>query len=555
MSSRLASPTTALQVHYDVIVVGSGYGGGVAACRLARAGKSVCLLERGEERIAGEYPNNAAALLEEVQLDTPAFRAGSRMALFDVRYNQDINVVVGCGLGGTSQINAGICLRPDAAVFASPSWPTELRQGSILDPYFDLAQAMLKPAIAPEAYLKSSKTLALQRAAEAFDQPIRPVPVLVNFEPLPNGTNHVGVGQKPCVGCGDCVSGCNHSAKNTLIMNYLPDAKAHSAQIFTRTVVRSVSAVGLGWRVVGKLINEDGGDVDFETQASIVILAAGTLGSTEILLRSAEGGLALSRRLGHGFSGNGDTVGFAYDTDRVVNGMGLGTRAAEPGRVPGPCSTAMIDLRVAGEPATGMVMEDGAVPGALAALATPLLAIDAKVFGTKAQEGFGQFVRRKVREILGAFRGPYSGPARKTLFFLLMAHDGSEGTMHLEEDRLRVAWPGIGLQPQFEKASSKLARASAALRGVYLTNPIWNRFTNHAMVTGHPLGGCLIADDAERGVVNHKGQVFCGETGVAVHKGLYVMDGSIVPTALGVNPLLTITALAERSCHELLRDC
>jgi cholesterol oxidase len=554
MSIRLASPTTALQGRYDVVVVGSGYGGGVAACRLALAGKSVCLLERGDERVSGEYPNHAAALLEEVQVDTPDFRAGSRTALFDVRYNRDINVVVGCGLGGTSQINAGICLRPDPAVFASDCWPTELRQGSVLDPYFEMAEAMLKPAIAPDAYLKSGKTLALQAAAATLNEPLRPVPVLVNFEPLPNGMNHVGVEQKPCVGCGDCVSGCNHGAKNTVITNYLPHAKAHSAQIFTRTVVRSVKAAGQAWRVVGTIIADDG-DTDFETEASIVILAAGTLGSTEILLRSAAGGLGLSRQVGHAFSGNGDTVGFAYDTERVVNGMGLGGREGKPGAVPGPCSTAMIDLRVAGDPASGMVMEDGAVPGALATLAAPLLAVDAKVFGQYAVETLGHFLKRKVREFLGVFRGPHAGPARNTLFFLVMAHDDSRGTMTLQDDRLRVAWPGLGLQSQFQKASRALARASAGLRGAYLANPIWNRFTQHNMVTGHPLGGCPMADDAERGVVNHKGQVFNGETGNAVHPGLYVMDGSIVPAALGVNPLLTITALAERSCCELLRDC
>ena len=555
MSIRLASPTTELQSRYDVVVVGSGYGGGVAACRLARAGKSVCLLERGAERMPGEYPDDAAALLKEIQLDTPAFHAGSRTALFDIRYNKDINVVVGCGLGGTSQINAGICLRPEAAVFASESWPVELRDGlSTLGPYLDAAEAMLKPAIAPAQYLQSAKTLALQGAAGALDKPIRPVPVLVNFEPLPNGTNHAGVGQTPCVGCGDCVSGCNHSAKNTLIMNYLPDAKAHSAKIFTHTVVRSVKPVGEGWRVTGKVIDDGGDDADFEIEASLVVLAAGTLGSTEILLRSAEAGLSLSKRLGHGFSGNGDTVGFAYDTDRVVNGMGLGDRDAKTGAVPGPCSTAMIDLRVPGDPAGGMVMEDGAIPGALAVLAAPLLAIDAKLFGKYVDERFGHFIKRKFGEALGAFRGPYSGPARNTLFFLLMAHDDSQGQMRLEEDRLRISWPGLGLQPQFEKASRMLARASAGLRGAYLANPIWNRFTDHNMISGHPLGGCLMADAAERGVVNHKGQVFSSETGAMVHPGLYVMDGSIVPAALGVNPLLTITALAERSCQELLRD-
>lgn len=126
--------------------------------------------------------------------------------------------------------------------------------------------------------------------------------------------------------------------------------------------------------------------------------------------------------------------------------------------------------------------------------------------------------------------------------------------MYLQEDRLRVDWPGLGLQPQFRNASEVIERLSAALGGIYIPNPIWNKLTNHNMVTGHPLGGCLMADAAERGVVNHKGQVFSGDSGDAVHVGLYVMDGSVVPTALGVNPLLTISALAERTCHAMMND-
>jgi cholesterol oxidase len=82
-----------------------------------------------------------------------------------------------------------------------------------------------------------------------------------------------------------------------------------------------------------------------------------------------------------------------------------------------------------------------------------------------------------------------------------------------------------------------MRRAALALGGTYIQNPIWNDLTDHKFVTAHPLGGCVMADNAERGVVNHKGQVFCGDPGGDVHEGLYVMDGSVVPTALGVNPL------------------
>lgn len=554
MVRLLASPRTELKDYYDVIVIGSGYGGSIAACRLARAGKSVCVLERGAERTPGEYPDSAIAMLEQIQVDAPALRLGSRTALFDVRYNKDINVVVGCGLGGTSQINAGICLRPDAAVFASKSWPAELRDEAILDPFFAAAEAMLKPAVAPGEFLNSGKTAALKEAALKLHESLQPVPVLVNFQSLPNDVNHVGVTQTPCIGCGDCVSGCNHSAKNTLIMNYLPDAKAHAAQIFTQLHVRHVERLADGWRVHGHSVDDATHDATFETRARIVILAAGTMGSTEVLLRSAENGLRLSAQVGCGFSGNGDTIGFAYDTDHVINGVGFGARDPKRGVAPGPCSTAMLDLRRPGDPKHGMVIEDGAIPGALAGVLAPLLALESKAFGKSREEGLTDLIKKEARTIESEILGAYSGAVRNTLFVLLMAHDESRGRMYLQDDRLRVDWPGLGLQPQFGNASEMIERLSAALGGIYVRNPIWNKFTNHNMVTGHPLGGCLMADAAESGVVNHKGQVFSGDSGNAVHAGLYVMDGSIVPTALGVNPLLTISALAERNCHAMTND-
>src|ERR1041385_7847100 len=102
--ARLSSTIEDIQDHYTVVVVGSGYGGGIAASRLARAGKRVCVLERGKELQPGEYPRTAVEFVKEVQTDLPLARFGSATALFDVRYNDDINIVVGCGLGGTSLI-------------------------------------------------------------------------------------------------------------------------------------------------------------------------------------------------------------------------------------------------------------------------------------------------------------------------------------------------------------------------------------------------------------------------------------------------------------------
>lgn len=118
--TRLSKSLAELKDHYAVVVVGSGYGGSIAASRLARAGKSVCLLERGKEIQPGEFPRTLPEGAKEMQIDVPGRLAkpdGSRTALYDFRMNDDINVFVGCGLGGTSLVNANVALTPEKRVF------------------------------------------------------------------------------------------------------------------------------------------------------------------------------------------------------------------------------------------------------------------------------------------------------------------------------------------------------------------------------------------------------------------------------------------------------
>src|SRR5713226_925561 len=99
--TRLSAPIEGIQDRYSVVVVGSGYGGGIAASRMARAGQSVCVLERGREFQPGEYPNTEPAALGEMQFDSPPGHLGSRSGLYDFRLNPSMNVFLGCGLGGT----------------------------------------------------------------------------------------------------------------------------------------------------------------------------------------------------------------------------------------------------------------------------------------------------------------------------------------------------------------------------------------------------------------------------------------------------------------------
>jgi cholesterol oxidase len=551
---RLALPKKRMKDHYNVVVIGSGYGDGIAASRLARAGRRVCVLERGKELRPGEYPRTEVELLSQVQMDAPIKRLGSRTALFDIRFNKQINALVGCGLGGTSLINAAISLRPDPRVFSDRRWPAEIRNETGFEQYFGYAEAMLKPAHYPDAYPRLHKLAALAKSAGRLNEGCFRVPLLINFQDPESGVNQFGETQRACVGCGDCVSGCNYHAKNTVLMNYLPDAANHGAEIYTELCARHVERQGEQWRIHCQRLDADAKQgPGISLSADIVVLAAGTLGSTEILLRSREMGLPLSAILGSRFSGNGDTVGFAYNADQVINGIGLGPLVPGAMEPVGPCSTAMIDARGGRNLDDGMVMEDGAIPGALATMLPAVLAAGAKLTGIDTDRGLGDSVEEIVREGQSKLLGAYTGAIKNTLFLLIVGHDDSAGRMYLEDDRLRISWPGVGRQSQFERASEMMRRATEALGGTYVRNPVWNELTDHNLVTGHPLGGCAMADNADDGVVDHKGQVYTG-AGRAVHRGLYVMDGAVIPRSLGANPLLTICALAERSCDQLARD-
>ncbi len=551
--NRLSSPLDNMKPHYTVVVIGSGYGGSIAASRLARAGQSVCLLERGREILPGEYPNSQPEAVSQMQADTPAGHVGSRTGLYDLHVNDEINVFVGCGLGGTSLVNANIALQAEPRVFDDPRWPQAVRHDlpTLLAQGYERATFMLQPVPYPDTFPSLLKLEAFEKSAQRLGTHCMRPPINVTFQ---DGPNHAGVEQKACTLCGDCVTGCNYSAKNTVLMNYLPDAASHGAEIYTEARVRYLEPRDGGW-VVHFVPADDAPDAATRTVgADVVIVSAGTLGSTEILLRSAAQGLPVSTQLGQRFTGNGDVLGFAYNNDQPINSVGFGPHAPE-GREPvGPCIAGMIDLRLQPNLEDGMSIQEGSAPGALGPLLAPALKLTAATAGHDTDTGFIDKARELAREADSLVRGPYHGAVRHTLTFLVMCHDDAGGRMYLDDDRLRIAWPGVGSQPIFEKVNQRLTAATAALGGTYVPNPTWTDLFKHHLTTVHPLGGCAMGESAEFGVVNHKGQVFSGAAGGGVHDGLYVSDGAVIPRALGVNPLLTISALAERNMFLLAQD-
>jgi len=583
----------AIQPSYEVVVVGSGYGAGVAASRLARAGRQVALLERGLEHLPGEFPASLNQARGAMRVDTQAQTLGSPTGLYQLHVHADMLAMVGNGLGGTSLINANVSLEADPELLRSPAWPQPFRDDpELLAPYLQRAQATLEPRTYPLDRPTPAKLAALRQSANHLDKPFRRVPINVTFE---DRVNPFGVTQPACNDCGDCTSGCNVGAKNTVQMNYLPDAERHGASLFTGVSVSHVSREGTRWRVHYRPTAQPEAALR-SVLADVVVLGAGSLGSTEILLRSRQHGLPLSDRLGASFSGNGDVLGLAYDAgwspqaaeaaqatpadddqgedpDELalrepavadvpgLHGVGLGQRKPVEGALPGPCITGVIDLRQEPDPKDRLVIEEGVIPGALALALAPALffasaqlntafeygaedgkrkLLDAKAIGDAIQQDPGQLADMA-----------YRGAVDRTQTFLVMSLDDAQGQLKLHDDRLRIDWPHAGRSPVIEHDNQWLRRASEGIQGQFIANPLWTEGMGQKLVTVHPLGGCAMGDDAEHGVVNHQCEVFAGSHGEAVHEGLYVCDGAVIPAAVGVNPLLTITAVAERACQRL----
>jgi cholesterol oxidase len=553
---RLSSTPSELKDRYQIVVVGSGYGGGIAASRLARAGKQVCVLERGREFQPGEFPDTELEGAAQTQATIPnldGVRLGSALALMDWHIERDFTVLRGCGLGGTSLINANVSLEADPKVFEDPRWPREFladRATRLRDGY-ERAKAVLEPKPYPDDWPRLHKLDAHARSARAMGERLVRVPINVSFE---DRTNVFGVELRKCRLCGDCVSGCNHGAKHTVAATYLPDAWNHGTEIFTQIHVDWLERRADGWAVhytpvkAGcEMFSQVGTRV---VLADIVILSAGSLGSTEILLRSAARGLDVSDRLGERFSGNGDVIGFGYNTDHRIDGVGFGARTPDPAQPVGPCITTMIDARTPERPlAQHWLLQDAALPGALDGVLPRAFESTSEEYGIDTDGGMLDELAEKARVLRSRLPGgARHGALQNTQTFLGMAVDSSSGKIELDAgETLRIRWPLAEREPIIEAINRRMLDATRALGGTFVPNPSWSNHINSSLISVHPLGGCAMASDAQSGVTNHRGQVFAGKTGTDVHEGLYVCDGAVLPMGIGVNPLLTISAIAERN--------
>ena len=385
-----------MQPRYEMIIVGSGYGGSIAASRMSRCGLKVCLLEKGKEFLPGDFPQTLKEAALEMQFNKGKTQSGAENGLYEFTVGSEISVFKGCGLGGTSLVNANVSIKPDPRVMEDPLWPESIRKDpASFEEGLDRAWEMLKPNPYPEnknGYPVLAKTEAMRKSAEFMSEEFRLLNINVNFED--KAANHVGVKQPKCINCGDCVTGCNVGAKNTTAMNYLPDAVNHGADIFTNIKVNYISRNRSLWQVYFEVMNAGRERFDAPPmfiEAENVILGAGSLGSTEILLRSAEKGLNLSNMLGQRFTGNGDVLGFGYNNDVPIHGIGLGNRRNGHIAKVGPCITSVVDMRSRPNLEDGLTLEEGTVPGPIRSIMASSLVTFSRLIGKDSDRGFKDY--------------------------------------------------------------------------------------------------------------------------------------------------------------------
>lgn len=571
--------------HFDVVIIGSGYGGSIAASRLAAVGKSVCLLERGREILPGQYPADISGAQKEIELITA--RKGHLKpdvnGMMQLRVNDDVNVVLGNGLGGGSLVNAGVSIEPDPRVFLE-GWPKAYQPDAPLGEatphpfrladYYTRVRTNLGATKLPEK-ITLPKLTALEKSAKEMKQNFERADINVTFE---DGPNHFGFEQKACNMCGDCCSGCNYEAKNTLLMNYLPDAARSGAVLVTEAEVHTVSPDGSNWTISTLDRSKPvAGQDPIALSAGMVVLAAGSLGSTEILSRSvaANKDFAVSSALGSKFSMNGDVLAFGFganlpgsngskDAATPLYSIGAGKHPPnEPKYQSGPCITGVVrvDMEMSKPLKHGLLIEDGTAPGLFASAYPPMMFLQ-EVLGGNCFEYPDTAARLQGLADLGEgiqFGGDpahlsYEGIMAQMQCYLIMSHDTAHGKLVYspETELVSVDWPKAGYAPVYQRDNDALEEASRAIWANLIPNPIWEEGFGRKLVSVHPLGGCPMADSDAEGVTDPDCRLYKGDGQNSVYENFLICDGSVSPTSLGVNPLLTISAITERAMDKLV---
>lgn len=527
-----------MQPVYDYVIIGSGFGGSVSAMRLTEKGYSVLVLERGKRFEDQDFPGRNWNIWKYLWM--PALRC---FGILELSLFQGLFVFRGSGVGGGSLVYAGVLIEPDETFFQAPTWPHEDDWNSVLRPHYETARRMLGVARNPKL-TPVDEHLRTISAELGYAPTFRPTEVGVYFgeegcevpDPYFGGK---GPRRAGCIHCGGCMLGCRHNAKNTLPKNYLYFAEQNGAEVIAGaevTDVLPISGNGARYEVMHRsaisLIKRQA-----SVRARNVIFSAGTLGTLRLLLRCRDINKSLpnlSARLGEIVRTNSEAFTGAF---------------GKPSGADHSKGLAISSIFQAGEGTQVEPVRYSAGSSMIFwLLSSPLV------------EGGGNLLKRFGKTILGVARHPLQFidlkliPGLVNRGVVLMIMQTEDNLMRIKLGRNLFTGYKPGLIPENDAVKTapvdielghKVVRSFAQKINGYAVGTIPESLLNMPM-TAHVLGGCLMGKDASSGVLNENFEVHN-------YPGLYVVDGSVVPANPGVNPSLTITALAEYAMSRIDR--
>ncbi|WP_416966813.1 GMC oxidoreductase [Streptomyces sp. 4F14] len=514
---------------YDVLVIGSGFGGSVSALRLTEKGYRVGVLEAGRRFEAADIPKTS--------WDARSSVWAPRLGLYGLQrmyWLKDVFLVAASGVGGGSLIYGNTLYKAPAPFYRDPQWAHITDWQSELAPYYDQAERMLGVTTNP---LVTEADKVLKEVAEdmGVEETFRPVPVGVLFggpgtapgtevaDPFFGGS---GPSRNTCIGCGSCWTGCAHNAKNTLDKNYLYLAEHHGAEVHPLTTVRAVRPLAGGGYAVDTVRSgrSPRRRANLRTfTAGQVVFSAGTYNTQKLLHRMRDTGVLprISRRLGLLTRTNSEAIlGATARRNDVDYSQGVAiTSSIHPDE-----HTHIQPFRYAkGSNAFGLLMT-------------------ALTDGDKPHPRWVTWVQELARDPrhLGSLWVRHW--SEKTIMLLVMQSLDNSLTVSGKNTRFGrhklVTSQGHPPNPTWIPVGNEVARRVAEKIGGTATATA-SDITN-TPATAHFIGGCTIGDSPDTGVIDPYHRLYG-------HPGLHVVDGSAISANVGANPSLTITAQAERA--------
>ena len=557
--------------HADVVIVGSGFGGSVSACRLAQAGLSVVVLERGNSYPPDSFPRTPAQM-------SKAFwhPAAGLYGMFDVWRFSGCDSVVSSGLGGGSLIYANVMLRKDEHWFVQDdplphggyeTWPVDPRRPR---PALRRGRADAEPDAVPAGHARvlgaegaraagrrrrTRLGLPASRRWRSVSRPSRGPRRASACRSSTRITATCTAARAAPAACAANVTSAATTAPrtpwttttcprpSTTAPTCAPATRSRPSGQGQQAATRSTTSSATSRTADAPI--DPGAQPTRIITCDRLVLAAGTFGTSYLLLRNRPYLRQLSPALGTRFSSNGDILSFLVNARNHHR-----TRPLDASR--GPVITTAIRLADEhdgpGESGRGAYIEDGGYPAFV-----DWLVEAAHVPGDSRR--LARFALERLQSIVGLagetdISGEISeliGPdalSVSSMPLLGMGRDTPDGTLWLRGDRLDLAWSTATSEAYFQRVMETMRRIAAVLGAHYVDNPMWLR---KRIITAHPVGGAPMGRNRSVGVCDAYGEVFG-------HPGLYIADGAVMPGPVGPNPSMTIAALADRMCTRLLEQ-